>query len=584
MQSEKLSRVGGTRKTGTAELRAAWPASRWLVIWVAVFSVFSNVLVLTGPIYMLQVYDLVLTTRSVETLAALSILVALLFLFMGLIDYSRTRVLARIGARFQSALEERVFLAVLHRNRHPDERIKATGALRDLDAVQRLFSSPVLIALFDVPFVPVFAAAIFLFHPTLGWLAVTGGATLIVLAAINQLATKRRVRAARETAQSAMHLADVSAMESEIVLPLGMRENLAGRYLTGSRSALQQNLSAGDYNAAFTTATRTFRLFLQSAVLGAGAYFVLQEQMTAGAMIASAILLGRALAPIERAMGHWQVLQLARAGWVSLAEFLQACPPETEPMKLPAPQARLEVSGLTVKAPGAAEPALRNLTFAAQPGIALGVIGRSGSGKSTLAKALTGYWAPDSGTIRLGGAELSQYSADSLGKYTGYLPQRCTLMPGTIAENIARMDAEPDYEAVVEAAGKAGAHEMILGLPNGYDTQLDGSENCLSGGQAQRIALARALFGNPVVVLLDEPNSMLDADGTRALNKAVRELKDDGKLVVIMTHRPTAIAECDVLMVLENGQIKAFGPKDKVMPQTIKNVDTVRKSMRDGTA
>ena len=576
--------MAGTRKTGTAELRAAWPASRWLLIWVGVFSVFSNILVLTGPIYMLQVYDLVLTTRSVDTLAALSVLVALLFLFMGLIDYSRTRVLARIGARFQSALEERVFMAVLHRNRHPDDRAQATEALRDLDAVQRLFSSPVLIALFDVPFVPVFAAAIFLFHPMLGWLAVGGGATLIILAMINQLATKRRVRAARQTAQSAMHLADVSAVESEIVLPLGMRENLADRYLTGSRSALQQTLSAGDYNAAFTTATRTFRLFLQSAVLGAGAYFVLQEQMTAGAMIASAILLGRALAPIERAMGHWQVLQLARAGWLSLAEFLQACPPETEPMKLPAPEARLEVSGLTVKAPGAAEPALRNINFAAQPGIALGVIGRSGSGKSTLARALTGYWTPDSGTIRLGGAELSQYSADSLGKYTGYLPQRCTLMPGTIAENIARMDADPDCDAVVEAARKASAHEMILGLPNGYDTQLDGSENGLSGGQAQRIALARALFGNPVIVLLDEPNSMLDADGTRALNKAVRDLKDDGKLVLIMTHRPTAIAECDVLMVLEHGQIKAFGPKDEVMPQTIKNVETVRKSMRDGTA
>ena len=566
-------------QTGVAELQAARNQGRSLILWAIIFSVFVNLLMLTGPLYMLQVYDRVLSSRSVETLVALTILVAALYTLMGVLDYARGRIMARVGARFQSALDIRVFEATLRRSIDPRERLVATGAQRDLDAVRDLFSSPVLLSLMDIPWTPIFIAAIFLFHPMLGWLAVVGGAVIVLTAVLNQVLTARRVRAAQMSTQAAQSFAEEARNSREVVLSQGMRDTMQTRYLDLRDAALEASTSANDWTGSFSAFTKSFRLFLQSAMLGAGAYFVLLGELTPGAMIAGSILLGRALAPVEQAMGRWPVLQRGRAGWQALGKYLQVVPMMTPRTALPTPHARLKAKGLTVIPPGERVPVLRNISFTMEPGQALGVIGRSGSGKSTLARALAGFWPIAAGEVRLGGATLDQYDPDSLGHHIGYLPQSVTLFSGTVAQNIARMSDTPDDALVVEAAQSANAHEMIMQLPNGYDTQLDGTENQLSGGQRQRIALARALYGNPIFLILDEPNSMLDADGSAALNAALRKMKEQGKIVMVLTHRPQAIAECDQLMVLNKGVIVALGPRDEVLDKTVANVRPLRENL-----
>jgi len=561
-------------------LRAARHTGAWLLFWAFVFSIFVNVLMLTGPLYMLQVYDRVLSSRSVETLTALTLLITALFVLMGVLDFARGRVLARVAARFQTALDARLFNATLRRSTRPQEQMISAAAIQDLDAIQKLISSPVLLAVFDLPWVPVFIVAIFLFHPMLGWLAVAGGIVIVALAMGNQIMTMGQVRKAQGAAQRARVFSDLARSGSEVVLSQGLRKNMLTRYARLRNAALRQTLQSTDASGGFTTATKTFRMFLQSVMLGAGAYFVIQGEMSPGSMIAGSVLLGRGLAPVEQAMGGWPVLQRARSGWVALTKYLDAVPEEPVRTELPVPEARMTVKGLTVVAPGNNVPTLTSITFQLAPGQALGVIGRSGSGKSTLARALAGYWRIAAGEVRLGGATLDQYDPDRLGDHIGYLPQTVNLFPGTVAENIARMALEPNSQAVVKAAMRANAHEMIMALPKGYDTYLDGNENQLSGGQRQRVALARALYGDPVLLILDEPNSMLDADGSEALNQAVKEFKENGKSVIIMTHRPAAIAECDFLMVIEKGVATALGPRDEVMAKMVKNVQPLRDSLK----
>lgn len=567
------------KELGVPELKAARKKGRFLIFWAFVFSIFVNILMLTGPLYMLQVYDRVLSSRSVETLVALSVLVAALYTLMAFLDFARGRVMARVGARFQSALDGRLFDAALRGSTDTRAQGASRAAVRDMDAVQGLFSSPVLLALFDMPWTPVFIAAIFLFHPILGWVAVAGGMVIVMLAFANQFLSGHWVRMAQGATQQAHAFADQSRAGSEVVLSQGLSENMCRRYIGLRTTALTQSINASDWTGSFTSATKSFRLLLQSAMLGLGAYFVIYGEMTPGAMIAGSILLGRALAPIELAMGNWPTLQRARSAWNSLGVFLQAIPPQPRLTDLPTPKASLSVKALTVIPAGERVPTLRNISFELRPGQALGVIGRSGSGKSTLARALSAYWPLAAGEIRLGGATLDQYNADSLGRHIGYLPQTVTLFSGTIAENIARMDLVVDSELVVKAAKQANVHEMIMQLPRGYNTHLDGNANQLSGGQRQRIALARALYGDPVILVLDEPNSMLDADGSDALNRTVKGFKDTGRSVVVMTHRPAAITECDLLLVIEKGIATAFGSRDEVMQNTLKNVEPLRKTL-----
>ncbi|WP_333848344.1 type I secretion system permease/ATPase [Phaeobacter italicus] len=566
---------------GYDELRKIRRQSRGLYWFTALFSMFVNLLMLTGPLYMMQVYDRVLGSRSEATLVALSVLVIFLYGTMGFLDYARGRILARVGARFQTALDRRVFDAMIRRSAVAQDSSAQTG-LQDLESIQRLISSPVLGAAFDLPWTPIFLAGIALFHPWLGLLALAGGAILIAIAIANQIFTKAPTQKANMSSHKANLMSEEIRNEAEMIQAMGMRGASFARWQAVRTEALKDNMSASDSGGSFSTLTKTLRLFLQSAMLGLGAYLVLQNEVTPGAMIAGSILMGRALAPIEMGLGQWAMVQRAMKGWHSLAELLSKVPPETERTALPKPRAVLEVQGLAVVPPGSKAPLLRNVNFAVKPGQAIGIIGPSGSGKSTLARALTGVWRPAAGSVRLDGAALDQYPPDVLGSHIGYLPQRVQLFEGSIAQNIARLEQEPDADSVVAAAKKAAAHEMILKFPDGYDTIIRGGSGLLSGGQTQRVGLARALYQDPVIVILDEPNSNLDNEGSQALNHAIKQIKAEGRSVLIMAHRPAAIQECDMLLVIDKGTQTAFGPKDKVLQEMVANHQNIRKSTNAG--
>lgn len=567
---------------GQTELAAARRQSRSLFIAAFIFSIFVNLLMLTGPLYMLQVYDRVLGSRSEETLVALSVLVAFLYTMMGLLDYARGRILARIGARFQDSLDRRVFSAMLRKSNLAPERTEGNTGLRDLEAVQTLLASPVLVALFDMPWTPFFLAAIFIFHPWLGYLAITGGALLVVLTWVNQRTTRQPQMEAGLNGLHANRLSDEIMDETEVISGLGMRAASFDRWQKFRSEALRKSLLKSDRAGTVTAITKTLRLFLQSAMLGLGAYLVLQGEMTAGAMIAGSILLGRALAPVEMAIGQWALVQRATMGWQSLRALLSEVAKLPTRTPLPRPEAHLKGEQVTVIPPGEKQATLRMISFDLPAGHAMGVIGPSGAGKSTLAKALTGIWPTAGGKIRLGGAALDQYDPDTLGKHIGYLPQKVTLFDGTIGENIARLQSNAAPSAIIKAAQKADAHDLILRQPQGYDTPISAARGRLSGGELQRIGLARALFEDPVLLVLDEPNSNLDNDGSNALNVAIRAIKADGGSVIIMAHRPSAIAECELLMVLAQGMRRAFGPRDEVLKGTVANHATIENKSGPG--
>lgn len=543
---------------------------------VAFFSLFANMLMLTGPLYMLQVYDRVLSSGSVETLVTLTLLMVFLYLVMGVFDIVRGRILQRAGARFFDILQERVFHAVLRRAAVlPDAEATPRRGLGDLESVQRLIGSPLVQALFDLPWTPIFFAAIFLFHPLLGALALAGASVLILLAVGNQYLSRRHGKVADQSAYAADTLATQVYGEAQCVRALGMRQTAYARWQSLRAEATGADVAAQAISGTFSTITKALRLMLQSLMLGLGAWLVIGGQMTPGGMIAGSILLGRALAPIEGMLTQWPVAQQGRWGWQGLAELLNDVPAEPARTDLPSPRAQLRIEGLTVVPPGARTATIKSLSCAIEPGQAVGVIGPSGSGKSTLARALVGQWPAAGGLIRLDGAALDQYGPDMLGQHIGYQPQTARLFDGTIAQNIARLQANPDADAVITAAQAADAHDLILSLPQGYDTQIQGDQPRLSGGQMQRICLARALFGDPAVLILDEPNANLDNDGSVALNASVRRFKEHGGSVLIMAHRPAAIQECDMILVLDNGLAKAFGPKKDVLSDMVKNANAI---------
>lgn len=566
------------------ELRAARNASLSGIALCFLFSIFVNLLMFAGPLFMMQIYDRVLGSRSEETLVALFLLIGFLYALMGILDYARGRVVARVGANIQASLDIRVFDGTLRTAVHPGMRAKPATGLRDLETIQTFCASPVLLAVLDLPWSPLFFAAIFIIHPTLGWLSLAGGGLLICIALINQILTRKKVAQAQGVSAEASAFSEQARQATEIVRGQGMQEAITTRWQNKRIESLSQNLSASDWTGSFTSMTKALRMFLQSAMLAVGAWLVLQNEMTGGAMIAGSTFLGRALAPIEQMVGQWAMLQKVRMAWASLNRFLENVPPEAEISQLPTPVSHLVVKGMNLVPPGAQKPTLRNLGFELKPGEALGVIGKSGAGKSTLARALLGLWPVSSGEIRLGGATLDQYRTGDLGRHIGYLPQQVTLLHGTIAENIARFAQEPDIDAVIDAAKRARAHDLILSLPKGYDTPIGGNDSMLSGGQQQRIGLARALFGEPVLLILDEPNSALDADGSDALNQAVRDYKARDKAVIIMTHRPTAIAECDTLMVIDQGSVAKIGPRDEVIKSMMKNAEGVTRNIAQAQA
>jgi len=544
-----------------------------LMLAVLGFSVFVNLLMLTGPLFMLQVYDRVLASGSRETLAALFLLVVFLYAILGVLDVVRGRLGSRAAARIQAALEGGVFAAGLAPRARPRSGADAPGGLHDLDAVQRFLASPALMAVFDLPWTPIFLAAIFLFHPLLGTLALAGGVLLLLTALVTQLATARLFTEAQNARHDAERMAAGLGAGASEIDGLTVRDAVVARWQAARAAARRLGIAAADRAGGFTALSRTLRLLLQSAMLALGALLVLEARLSPGAMIAASILMGRALAPVEHLIAHWGVLQEARRGWRRLRRAPASGPPAAAKLCLPRPAARLDVRGLTVIPPGGRRATVRNVSFTLAPGEALGVIGPSGAGKSTLARALAGLWAPAAGAIRLDGASLDQYAPAALGRYLGCLPQNPTLFDGTVAENIARMAVTPDDEAVIAAARAADAHEMILALPRGYETPLSGDGGPLSGGQVQRLGLARAVYGRPPLLILDEPNANLDTEGSAALNRAVAAHKAAGGAVVIVAHRPAAIWECGTLMVLADGRCRALGPRDEVLRRTVRNAE-----------
>ncbi|MEM9044107.1 MAG: type I secretion system permease/ATPase [Pseudomonadota bacterium] len=557
--------------SGKQELRQAMATCKRHFIAVFVFSIFVNLLMLTGPLFMLQTYDRVLSSRSEATLVALVILVTALFAFYGLLEFARGRVLARAGNRFSELLDSRVFTAVLRRSVAPSERAKPNTAARDLDAVRQLLAGPAPFALVDIPWTPIFLTAIFLFHPLMGWLAVGGGVVLIALTAMNQYRSSRPSAEAQHATNEAENLSEEMRQNAEVVQGLGMRNSGIGRWLRLRRAAMEKQLLASDRTASYSSSTKALRFYLQSMMLAVGAWLALQQLISPGMMIAGSILMGRALAPIEQAIGQWSLAQRAHRGWHSLSGVLEQVPEEQEKTQLPVPKGYVAAQKIAVVAPGEQVPALRGVDFTIEPGQALGVIGPSGAGKTTLAKVLTGIWRPAAGNVRLDGASLDQWPEAELGKHIGYLPQEIGLFAGSVSQNIARMSDQPEDELVVEAAKRAGAHDLLLTLPYGYDTQIGAGGQRLSGGQRQRVALARALYSDPPLLVLDEPNANLDAQGEQALVDAIRDAKQRGRTVIIMAHRPSAIAACDLLLMIDRGQQVDFGPRDDVLRKRTKN-------------
>lgn len=544
-------------------------ASAWGL--VLLFSAAFNLLLLTGPIYMLQVYDRVLRTGSQETLVALSLLAALILLATGLIDHMRGRIVARIGARVQDGLDGVAFRASLGGDRRRPGPMDAPGftATRDVAAVRAALAAPVSLAVLDAPWAPAFAALIFVLHPVLGLVAMAGALGLIGVAVLSQAGARgRHLRAQDATLREQAVMRDCLE-EAETLRALGMAAHAERRWADIRRTELQESMAAADLLGAAGAFNRTARLMLQAAMIGVGALLVLGGDLTAGAVLAASILMARALAPLDHVLAAWgQLAEAARASR-RLARTLQCAAPAKSRTALPAPAARLSVRNLSVVPAGQARPTLRDVSFDIGPGEALGIIGPSGSGKSTLIRALAGLVAPAAGCIRLSDAPLAQYTEAVLGRSLGYLPQNMRLFDGSVAENIARLAPDADAGSVIRAAREAGAHEMILRLPDGYDTRITGTTAQLSGGQVQRIGLARALFGDPVLLLLDEPNAALDSEGSDALDRAIARAKSAGRSVIVAAHRPGAIRHCDRLLVLKEGRAVACGPTADILERAV---------------
>lgn len=483
--------------------------------------------------------------------------------------------MSRAGAVLQAMLDKLVHQASFADVEQSESNLSKT-AVRDLESIQKFMTSPAYLALFDIFWTPIFLVGISIFHPWLGYLAVSGGAVLIAVAILGQYFTKNKLNRATVSAIFANQWSDLVRGEASTFKSLGMSDAVFGRTNKLRTKALDENLTASDVSSVFSTFTKTIRLLLQSLMLGLGALLVLKGELTPGAMIAGSILLGRALAPIELLVGQWSPYLRARQSKSNLKKLLKGDHAYRALMELPKPEPAITVQSLSYEVSEKGEPILENLNFSLSAGDVLGVIGPSGAGKSTLAKIICGAISPTDGEIRLGDAKLEFYSAQKLGEYIGYVPQSVRLYEGTIGENIAKLSEDPDPERVVKAAEAAAAANVILGLEKGYDTFIDGQSNKLSGGQVQRIGLARGLYDDPLVLVLDEPNSNLDNDGTTALNIAVKSHREANNVVVIMAHRPSAIQECNKLLVLDKGKQLSYGDKDTVLKKMVKNYQQIK--------
>ncbi|MEM1045529.1 MAG: type I secretion system permease/ATPase [Pseudomonadota bacterium] len=545
------------------------------------FSFVINLLMLTGPLFMLQVYDRVLTSRSIPTLVALVLLVIALYGFMGILEFIRQRILIRIGHRFDTdvgltALDRYIMLPI-----KAGPKAAAIQPIRDLESIRSFFSGQGITALFDMPWSPIYLAVIFLFHPWLGLLAAGGAIVLFVLTLLADRYTRDPMKEAGQIQAERSRFAESGRRNAEVLRGMGMNAAF-GRIWSGINDRyVEKTAAAADRSGGFSTATKILRLLLQSLMLALGAFLAVQEEITPGVMIAASIIMARALQPVEQAVGQWRGFIAARQAWGRLKQTL-AVETTSEPMPLPEPAKNLVSDHVTIVPPGAQKPIILDATFKMEAGGGLGIIGPMGSGKSTLARALVGIWPATRGAIKLDGAPLDQWSPEALGKHIGYLPQDVELFDGTIEANIGRFDEERSPEKILAAARLAGVHELILSLPDGYDTRIGEGGSILSGGQRQRIGLARALYGDPFLLVLDEPNSNLDGDGDVALKDAILAARSRGAIVVVIAHRPGAIAAIDTLLMLDGGKVAAFGPKDEVLGKLVKTSGVQMVSQKPG--
>jgi len=547
-------------------------ACRGAFLGVALLSGLINVLYLSGSIFMMEVYDRVLPSRSIPTLVGLSLIIVVLYLFQGLFDMIRARILARVGAAVDEDLSQQVFQGQLAAPLK--SRVEGDGQqpLRDLDQIRAFLAGGGPSALFDLPWMPLYLVICFAFHPLIGLVTLGGAACLVVITLLTEMLTREASKAAVGAAAQRNGIAEGARRNAEVVHALGMAGRIGLRWGEANAAYLAHQQRTSDVAGGFGALSKVLRMLLQSAVLAVGAYLVIDGQATGGIMIASSILTSRALAPVELAIANWKGFVAARQGWRRLKEGLAQTAPAAAPLPLPAPRQGLSVDNAGAGAPGSQRFAIQDVSFQLAAGSGLGIIGPSASGKSSLARLLVGVWPAWRGKVRLDSAALEQWRPEDLGRHIGYLPQDVELFAGTVAQNIARFEPDPDPKAVIAAARAANVHEMILHLPDGYDTQVGEAGAALSGGQRQRLALARALYGEPFLVVLDEPNSNLDNEGEQALTAAILGVRARGGIVVVIAHRPSAIAGVDLVLVMGDGRVQSFGPKDEVLSRVLRPV------------
>ncbi|KQT78614.1 type I secretion protein [Methylobacterium sp. Leaf465] len=559
-----------TQARDSAELASALAQCRTAFIGVAAMSGLVNVLYLTGSFFMLEVYDRVIPSRSVPTLIGLCILAFVLYIFQGLLEALRSRILARIGAALDESLSGRVFDIVVRAPLKGAAPGDGLLPLRDLDQLRAFLGGSGPSAFFDLPWMPIYLLICFLFHPMIGVAALVGAAVLATLGLLTDRATRHPAQTATAHGLRRNGLAEAGRRNAEVLAAMGMQGRFGTRWALANRDYMQSQQRASDIAGGYGAGSKVFRTALQSGVLALGAYLVINGLASAGIIIASSILVARALAPAELAIANWKSFVQARQSWARLSELFARMPAGAQPHALPAPSRALQVESVSVAPPGTPRLVVQDVSFALQAGQGLGVIGPSASGKSSLVRALVGVWPAVRGKVRLDGAALDQWSADDLGPHIGFLPQEVELFAGTVAENIARFDPQAPSDAVIAAARAAGVHELILRLSEGYDTRIGEGGAGLSAGQRQRVGLARALYGDPFLVILDEPNANLDAEGENALTQAIIGVRRRGGICIVIAHRPSALGAVDLILMMAEGRAQAFGPKDEVLKRVLR--------------
>jgi ATP-binding cassette subfamily C protein EexD len=547
-----------------SELRKALLSCKSSFMSAGFFSLFINLLLLMPAIYMLQVYDRVLSSGSESTLLMLTLILVFLFLIMGGLEWTRSQILIVTSNRLDQLLNGRIFDAVFAQALSSGGRVVTAQPLNDLLQLRQFMTGPGLFAFFDAPWLPIYLAVLFLFHPYFFVVAVIAAVILIILAVWNEYATRGDLQDANQESMAAQQLAQSHLRNAEAIEAMGMLPRMRERWQEKQMTLLALQSRASGKSGMISSMSKTFRLTMQSLMLGLGAYLAIQKQITPGVVIAGSILLGRALAPLDQLIVTWRGFLNARGAYHRLGQLLEDTPQKSVPMSLPAPLGEIILEKVVITPPGAAAPIIKDISFKIEAGTQLAIIGPSAAGKSTLARAILGLYQTEEGSVRLDGAEIEQWDREQLGHHIGYLPQDVELLDGSISENIARFGII-DAEKVVEAAQAAGIHNMVLNLPEGYDSNIVGNGNSLSAGQRQRLGLARALYGNPQVILLDEPNSNLDQAGDQALINTLASLKQQGRTVIVITHRSNVLSQADKILLLVNGEIALYGPRDQVM-------------------